>query len=174
MNNIVNFGNSQMKELQEHYAAIESMQKAWIAGTEYNPGSMTDSQAGRPESLDPQFVSLTHKADDCRLWQAIPKVKVDSPVLQFARRLGIAQAITYSEGGDVGNISDKYDRQIDTVKFIGVKGEVSGVAQETKFIVDAVVEETENKMKALIRGLNLLLWHGNGTLNPLEFDSVRN
>lgn len=173
-NNVVNFGNSQMQELQAHYDAIESMQKAWIAGEEYNPLSMTGSQAGRPESLDPQFVSLTHKAEDCRLWQAIPKKKVDSPVLQYARRTSIAQAVTYSEGGDVGNISDKYDRQLDLVKFIGVKGEVTGVAQETKFIVDATTEETNNKIKALIRGLDLLLWHGDGTLNTLEFDSIRN
>lgn len=174
MNTIVNFGNSQMQELYDHYDAVEKMQKAWIAGTDYNPLSMTGSQAGRPESLDPQFVSLTHKAEDCRLWQAIPKKKVDSPVLQYARRTSIAQAVTYSEGGDVGNLSDKYDRQLDTVKFIGVKGEVTGVSQETKFIVDAMTEETNNKIKALIRGLNLLLWHGDGSLNTLEFDSVKN
>lgn len=174
MNNIVNFGSSQMQELAKHFEEMESMQKAWLAGTDYNPLSMTGSQAGRPESLDPQFISLTHKAEDCRLWQAIPKKRVDSPVLQYARRTSIAQAITYSEGGDVGNISDKFDRQLDTVKFIGVKGEVSGVSQETKFIVDAVTEETNNKIKALMRGLDLLLWHGDGSLNTLEFDSIRN
>jgi len=173
MKNTSIFGGNQAQEMLEHYEYLESMQKAWIAGSEYNPLSMTDSQAGRPESLDPQFVSLTYTTEHAAFWKALPKKRVDSPVLQYARKLSLGQAITYAEGGDVGNISDNYDRQLDIVKFIGTKGEVSGTAQQTKFIVDAIAEETENKITSLITGCNLLMYHGNASLNPLEWSSVK-
>lgn len=167
-------GGSQLQEMTQYYDYLEAMQKAWIAGDEYNPLSMTDSQAGRPESLDPQFVSLTYTTEHAALWKALPKKRVNSPVLQYARKLSLGQAVTYSEGGDVGNISDSYDRQIDFVKFIGTKGEVTGVSQETKFIVDAMAEETENKITSLITGCNLLMYHGDATINPLEWSSIPN
>lgn len=173
MKNTAIFGGSQAGEMLEYYEYLESMQKAWIAGEEYNPLSMTDSQAGRPESLDPQFVSLTYTQEHAAFWKALPKKRVDSPVLQYARKLSLGQAVTYAEGGDVGNISDQYDRQIDIVKFIGTKGEVTGTAQQTKFIVDAIAEETENKIISLITGCNLLMYHGNASLNPYEWSSVK-
>ena len=166
--------NPFIAQMAEYGQNLEVLQKAFLAGVEANPNSMVGSEAGRPESLEPQFVSLTHQVDDCKLWQLLTKEAVDSPVIQYARRLDLAQAQTYSEGGDVDNLADRFDRQIDLVKFIGVKGEVSGVAKETKFIVDAMKEETQNKIKSLIRGIDLLLWYGDSAIVDTEFDSFYN
>lgn len=166
--------NPFINEVEAYEKNLEVLQKAFLAGSEVDPGSMVGSESGRPESLEAQFISLTHEEEDCKLWQLLVKEKVKSPVIQYARRLDLAQAVTYSEGGDVDNLPDRFDRQWDYVKFIGVKGEVSGVAKETEFIVDAMTEETQNKIKSLIRGIDLLCWHGDSTIIDTEFDSFYN
>jgi hypothetical protein len=172
--NNANVINTQYADFEAYERNLESLQKAWLAGYEVDATKMTGTQAGRPESLDPEFTLLIHKMTECRFYNKLPKQKVKSPVLQWARKLDVAQMIAYSEGGDVDNISDKFDRGFLTVKYYGVKGEVTGQSRETEFIVDPMVDEEQNKMASMVRGQELVNHFGDESINPLQHDSVHN
>lgn len=168
------YQNPSLQRIADYEKQLDDMKKAWVAGSNVDPSAMTGTEVGRPESLDPQFVSLTHEMDDCRFFQDCPKDKVPQPVIQYARRIDLAQLVAYGESGDVDNLSDRFDRKFDLIKYFGVKGEVSGVADETEFIVDAMTEEENNKMKTVSRGINLVSYWGDSLINTFEFDSLYN
>lgn len=151
---------------------IQEVQKAFEAGEAYDLASMTGGQAGRIESLESTFKVITHKLKSAAFWNDIPKDKATSTVLEYARINEVGDASFYEEGGDVDREEDDQDRQVDIVRFAGVKGAVTFAAKSVKLIQAAEVNEQNNKTKSLVRYLDTKLWEGDSSVNSLEISGV--
>lgn len=156
----------------DNASIIMEIQKAFEAGHDYNIADLTGGQAGRVQSLETTFKKITFEEEAASFWRALPKEKVTSTVLEYARINEVAGTVFYEEGGDVDNQSDSMDRKFDLVKYIGVKGMVTFQAKTVKMLEDAEVLETQNKTRSMVRGLDLACWFGDSTINPLEWDGL--
>jgi len=155
---------------------LMEMQKAFLAGADINIADLTGGQAGRVQNLESTFKLITYKESAAAFWRDVPKDAVDSTVLEWARINEVAGLITYSEAGagdsDFVEQDDDMDRQYDTVKFMGVRGSVSFVAKDVKMLQAAEALETQNKIRSFVRGLDLLCWFGDNSLNSYEFNGL--
>jgi hypothetical protein len=159
-------------DFADNISILQEIQKAFEAGHDIDISSLTGGQAGRVQSLEETFKVITFKEEAARFWKEIPKKKVSSTVLEYARINEVANSVFYSEGGDVDNQDDDMDRKYDLIKYMGVKGTVTYAAKSVKMIQDAEITETNNKMRSMCRGLDIGLWKGDSSINVLEFDGV--
>ena len=156
----------------DNFSVLMQIQKAFEAGHDINVSDLSGGQAGRLQSLEDTFKNIVFEEDAAALFKDVTKVRVKSTVLEHARINDVAGAVFYAEGGDVDNLNDSMDRKYDLVKYAGVKGSVTFQAELTQMIQDAIVTETQNKTRSLVRSLDLALSFGNASINTYEFDGI--
>ena len=154
------------------FNAFREVQKAFDAGQDINLADLGASQAGRIQSLQSTFVSITFEEEAAAFWRAVPKRRVTSTVNEYARLNDVAGSIFYEEGGDVDYQADSRDRKYTVVKFMGVKYAVSFPAMHTQFISPAETQEIEAKTRSLVRGMDQALIQGDSSILSLSFDGL--
>ena len=152
--------------------SFREIQKAFEAGGDINIADLTAGQAGRIQSLQSTFISITFKEEAAAFWRAIPKRRVTSTVNEYSRLNEVANSIFYEEGGDVDYQADDRDRKYSVIKFMGVKYATTFPALHTKFISPAETQEIMAKTRSLVRGMDLELIHGDSSILPKAFDGL--
>lgn len=153
---------------------LREINKAFAAGHDFDVADMTGSQAGRIESLERTFKDLSYQVKDATFWSLIKKNKVTSTVLEhstFDRESG--GNIWIQEGGDPSRQDDFRTRHVELVKFAAVRCAITFPAILTNMITPGEIQESDAKMRKLIRGLNETCYFGDEDLNGRSFNGMR-
>jgi hypothetical protein len=161
---------------------IADLHKALSAGDDVNnPG--TGAGVGFPlrtESLEATLKNLTYEMDEIKLFKSIPKVPASNTVEEFNRLLsygeGGARSFNqgfFSEGGLPEEQDSTYERVTVLIKFLGVVGRVTHVANTIRAAHGNVIAlETMNKTMELLRNLENALFFGDSSLIPEQWDGI--
>lgn len=163
---------------------VADLHKALSAGHETNPLTAQVSPGVgaplRPESLEATLKNLTYEMDEIKLFKSIAKVPASNTVEEFNR------LIAYGEGGaesfnqgffEEGGLPDEqdstYERASVLIKYLGVVGRVTHVANVIRSAHGSVVAlETMNKTMQLLRNLENSLFFGDSSLIPQQWDGL--
>lgn len=161
---------------------IGELRKALYAGSDVNnPGTAAgEGFPLRTESLESTLKNLTFEMDEIKLFKSIPKTPATNTVEEFNRLLsyGAAGARRYDLGwmpeGDLPEEEDStYERVPVLVKFIGITGRVTHVANVIKPAHGNVIAmETMNKTMELLKMLERALFMGNSSMIPEQIDGL--
>lgn len=126
------------------------------------------------ESLDHTLKVLEFRQKDIRLLNLMPKQTAYNTVEEYLQltSYGTNRGGFYNEG-ELSDVEDsQYMRRAEHIKYIQVTGEVTLQAQMVKSVVDAMRQETENKVMWVTRRANIALTKGDSDIIPQEFNSL--
>lgn len=161
---------------------LTELRKALTAGSSINAPSVTPGEGFplRTESLEATLKNVTFEMNEIKLFKTIDKLPATNTVEEFNRLL------SYSEGGsnqyglgfmDEGALPEEedstYERAYVLIKFIGVTGRITHVANVIRAAHGDVVNmETMNKTMFLLQQLERALFFGDSAILPQEFDGL--
>lgn len=158
---------------QDNGELLKAMQAGQITGRE------TENIAGtyeplKIESLERSLKSLEFRQRDVKLWNDITKLPAYNTVEEFAQLLsyGSTAGGFYAEGEVADVVDSQYTRKSEKVKYLQMSGEVTIQAQMVRGIVDAMRQETENKMMRLTGMANNFLTQADERFVPDQFNSI--
>lgn len=161
---------------------LADLRKALSAGNDVNnPG--TSAGQGFPlrtESLEATLKNQTYEMDEIKLFKSIPKVPAANTVEEFNRILaygeGGARSFNqgfFEEGGLPDEQDSTYERVTVLIKYLGVVGRVTHVANTIRAAHGNVIAlETMNKTMELLRNLENALFFGDSSLIPAQWDGL--
>lgn len=163
-------------------AELADLHKALSAGNDVNDPGVAPGVGFplRTESLEATLKNLTYEMDEIKLFKSIAKVPASNTVEEFNR------LISYGEGGATsfnqgffaeGALPDEqdstYERVTVLIKFLGVVGRVTHVANTIRAAHGNVIAlETMNKTMELLRNLENALFFGDSSLIPEQWDGI--
>ena len=152
------FGQANMETLQ-------LLQKALTAGSGVNAGAFTGGRALIPESLDNTLVNILHTQDEARIFQALKKLPIKSPVHQWDERteVGADDGAWIPEGGDSEEADQTIARKYKTAKYLQTLRKVTLQASISNMIEPAMVLEQNAGTLWVIRNVERGLIYGNST-----------
>lgn len=161
---------------------IADLQKALSAGNDVNDPGVAAGVGFplRTESLEASLKNLTYEMDEIKLFKSISKVPASNTVEEFNRLISYGEggATSFNQGffteGDLPDEQDStYERVTVLIKFLGVVGRVTHVANTIRAAHGNVIAmETMNKTMELLRNLENALFFGDSTLIPEQFDGI--
>lgn len=161
---------------------IADLHKALSAGNDVNDPGVAPGVGFplRTESLEATLKNLTYEMDEIKLFKSIAKVPASNTVEEFNRLISYGEggAGTFNQGffseGDLPDEQDStYERVTVLIKFLGVVGRVTHVANTIRAAHGNVIAlETMNKTMELLRNLENALFFGDSTLIPEQFDGL--
>ena len=161
---------------------IADLHKALSAGNDINnPGTAAgEGFPLRTESLEATLKNLTYEMDEIKLFKSIPKVPASNTVEEFNRLVsygeGGARSFNqgfFSEGGLPDEQDSTYERVTVLIKFLGITGRVTHVANTIRAAHGNVIAlETMNKTMELLRNLENALFFGDSDLIPEQWDGL--
>jgi hypothetical protein len=160
----------------QHENALEllkAMQAGSITGRDTADQSLTYEPL-KVESLETTLKVLEFRQKDIKLLNAMPKLTAYNTVEEFL------QLSSYgNEGGgfyNEGELSDtedsQYVRRSSLIKYLQITGQVTLQAQMVKSHIDAMRQETENKVMWITRAANSYMTKGNSGLVSQEWDGL--
>lgn len=154
-----------------------ALQKAMVAGQITGRDTANQFLTQEPlkaESLEKTLKLLEFRAQDVRLWNLIPKLTAYNTVEEFLQLASYgAQRGGFYDEGELSDVEDsKYIRRAEMVKYMQVTGEVTMQAQMVRSYVDAMRQETENKVMWIMRLANRSLTHADSEIVPQQFNSI--
>lgn len=161
---------------------VADLHKALSAGQDVNnPG--TAAGVGFPlrtESLEATLKNLTYEMDEIKMFKSITKVPASNTVEEFNRLLAYGEggASTFNqgffkEGGLPEEQDTTYERVTVLIKYLGVVGRVTHVANTIRAAHGNVIAlETMNKTMELLRNLENALFFGDSSLIPEQWDGI--
>lgn len=126
------------------------------------------------ESLENSVKLLEYRTKDIKLFNAIPKITAYNTVEEFMqlKSYGTQRGGFYDEG-ELSDVEDsQYLRKAELVKYMQITGEVTMQAQIVRSYVNAMRQETENKMMWIMRLANKSLIHADANVVPQQFNSI--
>ncbi|NUQ80838.1 MAG: hypothetical protein HUU10_04435 [Bacteroidetes bacterium] len=132
----------------------------------------TGAGALRPENLDHVIKDLTFKDNMATFWKDAPKRDSKTIVTEAVTQDLGTTAGFYEDGGLPQTGTDHFARLVRNIKFIGVQGKVTGVANQQTLIAPAKATETNLKTKAIIRSLDVEGLYGDSGVNERSFDGI--
>jgi len=162
---------------------VNNLKKALSAGADINNPGVSAGQGFplRVESLEATLKNTTWEMDEIKLFKAIPKLPATNTVEEFNRLLSYGSAPVgrqFHQGwmseGDLPTEEDStYERAYVPVKFLGVTGRVTHVANTIKAAHGSVIAmETMNKTMHLLNILESTLFFGDSSVHSFEFDGL--
>lgn len=169
------FGTSSPEEVVE-------LQKALYAGQDVNAPSVAPGEGFplRTESLEASLKNLTFEMDEIKLFRSIPKVPASNTVEEFNRLRSYSEAGNrrffngwMTEGDLPEEVDSTYERVTVLIKFLGVVGRVTHVANTIRAAHGNVIAlETMNKTMELLKNVEHALFFGDSSLLPEQFDGL--
>ncbi len=153
---------------------MEALSKALTAGS----GTAFEATGGRaliPESLDTTLVNVLWKQDEARLFKALKKVPVKSPVHQWTRRTGVGD----EDGAWVAEGGSSYEKNTDikcayaTMKYLQTLRKVTIQATLSNMIEDAMTIEKSSGTLWIIKQEEKSLFYGDSTMIEEEPDGLQ-
>lgn len=160
-------------EEQGHLQLQKAMQAGSITGRDTTDLPLTQEPL-KAESLEKSVKMLEYRAKDLKLYHAIPKMTAFNTVEEFLQlsSYGAQRGGFYNEG-ELSDVEDSvYIRRAEKVKYMQVTGEVTMQAQMVRSYVDAMRQETQNKMMWIMRLANKSLVHADASIIPQQFNSI--
>ncbi len=154
------------------------LDKALTIGDGPPPGTHPGTAAAfAQENLDGLLVNVTKDETDMLLWPALFKQPCPGPLFQYnlITAWGRKRPTSRYQGEIARPRADSATvvRQKETVSYMGILGQVSFAAMNTKMLVDPEVQELRSQTMALLQDIETLCYTGDSALNPLGFDGYR-
>lgn len=154
------------------------LDKALTIGDGPPPG--TRPGTGAPyaqENLDGLLVNVTRDETDMRLWPNLFKQVSPGPLFQYnlVTAWGRKRPTSRFQGEIARPRADSATvvRMKETVAYMGILGQVSFAAMNTRMLVDPEVQELRTQTAALLQDIETLCYTGDASLNPQGFDGYR-
>jgi len=153
---------------------LELLQKALSAGSGVDAGSMTGGRALIPESMDNTLVNVLHSTDEARLFQALKKKPIKSPVHQWDERseVGADDGAWVPEGGDSEEADQTIARKYKTAKYLQTLRKVTLQASISNMIENAMVLEQNAGALWVIRNVEKGLIYGDSSFVTEQPDGL--
>ena len=155
--------------------ALDALQKALTAGYGTDVATLSGGGAFRIQSLDKTMQSTIQSNQDFRLFNALPKPKASATVDEWTEQSGVGGFLGGSTNGETGVIADAsgtYNRRVGLVKFLMTRRQVSFVSTLQNNIADIEAVEYENGALQLCTDVEHLLFEGDSSVVPTEFDGI--
>ena len=154
---------------------LEGLSKALTAGSGTDTSGFQGGRALIPESLDTTLVSVLWKQDEAKLFKALKKIPVKSPVHQWTRRTGVGNddGAWVAEGGASVEKDTDIERAFSTMKYLQTLRKVTLQATISNMIEDAMTVEKMSGTLWIIQQIEKALFHGNSDMVTEEPDGIR-
>ncbi len=153
---------------------MEALEKALEAGTGVDTAAFAGGRAMTPESLDTTLVNVLWTQDEARLFKALKKKSVKSPVHQWAKRtdVGGSDGAWVSEGGDSEEADQTIARKYTTMKYLQTLRKATLQATITNMLEDAIASEKMAGTLWLIKQIEKALFEGDSSCIEEEPDGL--
>jgi len=161
---------------------VMQLQKALYAGQDVNAPAVAPGEGFplRTESLENQLKNLSFEMDEIKLFRTIPKVPASNTVEEFNRLRSYSEATSrrfnagwMTEGDLPEEVDSTYERVTVLIKFLGVVGRVTHVANTIRAAHGNVIAlETMNKTMELLKNVEHAIFFGDSSLLPEQFDGL--
>lgn len=152
---------------------LKAMQAGQITGRDTTGLPLTQEPL-KVESLEKTLKILEMRSQDIKLYNAIPKMTAYNTVEEYIQLVsyGNQNGGFYDEGSNSVVQDSTYIRRAEKVKYMQVNGKVTLQAQMVKSYVDAMTQETKNKMMWLTRLADKALTSADSDIVPQQFNSL--
>jgi len=153
---------------------MEALTKALSAGSGVDVTGFTGGRAIIPESLDATLVSVLWKQEHAKLFRALKKKPVKSPVHQWARRTGVGDddGAFVAEGGASVEKDTDLERKYATMKYLQTLRKVTIQATISQMLEDAMTLEKQGGTLWVIKQTEKALFHGDSSMVAEEPDGL--
>ena len=162
-------------ELQEiNQNQVSELRKALAAGTGTDSALFTGGRALQVESLELTLVNAVFSQDEAKLFKIIKQREATATVHEFTRRddVGADYGGVAEEGGDSMGTDQDLKRVTVPMKTLSTKREVTLHMLATNSLDDAKAGEKLSGTLTLIRRLEKLMFTGDSSIVPAEFDGL--
>ena len=159
---------------QGNQEMMESLFKALEAGSGVDAASFTGGRALIPESLDTTLVNLLWKQDEAKLFKALKKQTVKSPVHQWTRRTGVGDedGAWVAEGGESQEKDSDIERAYTTMKYLQTLRKVTLQATISNTIEDAITLEKQSGTLWIVKQVEKILFGGDSSVITEQPDGL--
>lgn len=172
---ISNIANSAATTGEMGLADVSALQKALTAGYGTDVAGLSGGGALRIQSLDKTMQSTIQENDDFRLFNRLSKQKATATVDEWTEQNGIGGFLggsTNAETGIINDASGSYNRRVGLVKFLMTRRQVSLVSTLQNNIADIEAIEYANGALQLCTDVEHIMFEGDSTVVPTEFDGI--
>lgn len=159
---------------EAHMESLELLQKALTAGSGVDAAAFTGGRALIPESLETTLVNILHTQDEARVFQALKKTPIKSPVHQWDERteVGADDGSWVPEGGDSEEADQTIARKYATAKYLQTLRKVTLQASISNMIEPAMVLEQNAGTLWIIRNAEKGIIYGDSNLVAEQPDGL--
>ena len=159
---------------EAHMESLELLQKALTAGSGVDAGAFTGGRALIPESLENTLVNILHTQDEARVFQALKKTPIKSPVHQWDERteVGADDGAWVPEGGDSEEADQTIARKYSTAKYLQTLRKVTLQASISNMIEPAMVLEQNAGTLWIIRNAERGIIYGDSSMVDQQPDGM--
>lgn len=152
---------------------LKAMQAGQLTGRDTTGIPLTQEPL-KVESLETTLKNLEYRTTDIKLYNSIPKLTAYNTVEEYIQLVSYgAQRGGFYDEGQNSNVEDStYVRRAEKIKYMQVNGKVTLQAQMVKSYVDAMTQETKNKMMWLTRLADKALTQADSDIVPQQFNSI--
>lgn len=149
---------------------MEALTKALEAGTGVDVSGFSGGRAIIPESLDATLVSILWKQEHAKLFRALKKKPVKSPVHQWARRTGVGDddGAFVAEGGASTEKNTDLERKWAEMKYLQTLRKVTLQATISMMLEDAMTIEKQGGTLWVIKQTERALFNGDSDMVDAE------
>ncbi len=153
---------------------METLEKALSAGSGVDTNAFTGGRALIPESLDSTLVNVLWKQDEAKLFKALKKIPVKSPVHQWTRRTGVGDddGAWIAEGGTSEEKDTDIERKYTTMKYLQTLRKVTLQASISNMLEDAMTVEKSSGTLWVIKQIEHKLFFGDSAMVAQEPDGI--
>jgi hypothetical protein len=156
--------------------AIEGLQKALEASNyQTDVATLTGGGSLGVQSLDTAMKSTIQENEHFTLFNRLARTNATNIVDEYVRQNNVGGFLggsTNSQMGVVRAAQGDYSREVGLVKFLMSLRQVGYVLNIGKNIVEATAVEERNGALQLLTDAEYLLFHGNASASPTQFDGI--
>lgn len=156
-------------------AELQELQKSLNAGYGSDSAALTGGGALRIQSLDTVMQATVQDNKHFNLFNRLPKPGATATVDEWTEQYGVGGFLggsTNIEDGDAEEANGDYARMVGKVKYLSTYRKIPIVLQNQNNIVDAKALEATNGAKQLLTDIEYLLFEGDDTVVPTEFNGI--
>ena len=157
-------------------SAVAELRKALDSGGYgTDVSTLTGGAALRIQSLDKTMQTVIQENKHFRLFNKLPKTKPGATVDEWTEQSGVGGfpgGSTNTETGIIADATGVYARRVGLVKYLMTRRQVSFVETLIDNIVSAQATEQANGAKQLLSDAEFLMFEGDSSVVPTEFDGI--
>lgn len=172
---ILDFSNPNARSGEMAATGLAELQKALEAGYGTDVATLTGGAALRVQSLDKTMQSTIQENEHFALFNKLMKTKPTATVDEWTEQSGVGGhpgGSTNTETGVIRESTGQYARRTGLVKYLMTRRQVSFVQSLQGAITDSEATEYVNGTLELLTDAEHLLFYGDSSVVPTEFDGI--